>query len=336
MLIPKKTSFCIFCLTPFNDSFQASLEHIIPESIGGAVEFYCMCHKCNSDIGSLIDSKLTNDWFVRAKSQIVGVKNKKGIVPNVFKETKSFTGKDQDLECNIIINDDNKLEAEIKEIVKLNVVGEKAQINVCGNISNIDRIMEKIKTSARRKGILSKIDLDEIRQKIISESSHSQDSREVSSKFSVSREDFLKPMVKIAYEIAYYYLGEDYRTDKVGNKIHKWLVEYEDYNIENLETFISTSYTANMDNFFFNLEPHNHIVFLKSTQNKMICFVQIYDLMQIRILITNDYNKYQSCLVDNDFPLIINSATEKKASEHHFMEYVLENGVELWDKNFSD
>ena len=132
--------------------------------------------------------------------------------------------------------------------------------------------------------------------------------------------------------MAFYWLGDLYKYDEVGLKIHKWLTDYYDRDIESLKTFISTSYTGNLDNFFFNLEPHNHIIFLKNIDNKMICFVQIYDLIQIRVLLSKDFSKYLSVLKNNNFPLIINNAVNKNYDEYNFMNYFLQNGVKLWDK----
>lgn len=64
---------CIICRQP-TTSF--SDEHVIPDAIGGYYHIYSVCKECNSDMGSLVDSKLTNHKFMEFQRRLYGLKGK--------------------------------------------------------------------------------------------------------------------------------------------------------------------------------------------------------------------------------------------------------------------
>lgn len=63
-----ETFTCLYC--GFSKSIQqASLEHAIPKSLGGAhapshFKIYNVCTKCNNDLGSYVDASFSKSWFV--------------------------------------------------------------------------------------------------------------------------------------------------------------------------------------------------------------------------------------------------------------------------------
>lgn len=62
----KHTSFCIICGESFSDIVKPSKEHIIPKALGNKkLVTYCVCGKCNNDLGSNVDSYLTDYILVK-------------------------------------------------------------------------------------------------------------------------------------------------------------------------------------------------------------------------------------------------------------------------------
>lgn len=60
------TSFCIICGESFSNTVKPSKEHIIPEALGNEkLVTYCVCEKCNNDLGSNVDAYLTNYFLVK-------------------------------------------------------------------------------------------------------------------------------------------------------------------------------------------------------------------------------------------------------------------------------
>ena len=73
---------CIFCLEAFDkesEQQRRSVEHIIPDSLGGSDAFtHKDCHtKCNNDLGSQIDARLINDPIIVMARMKYALKNKK-------------------------------------------------------------------------------------------------------------------------------------------------------------------------------------------------------------------------------------------------------------------
>ena len=62
----KHTPFCIICGESFSDTVRPSKEHIIPEALGNErLVTYCVCEKCNNNLGSNVDSYLTDYILVK-------------------------------------------------------------------------------------------------------------------------------------------------------------------------------------------------------------------------------------------------------------------------------
>lgn len=66
MVRNKHTSFCIICGKSFSDTVKPSREHIIPKALGNKkLVTYCVCGKCNNDLGGNVDSYLTDFILVK-------------------------------------------------------------------------------------------------------------------------------------------------------------------------------------------------------------------------------------------------------------------------------
>lgn len=61
------------------------VEHVFPESIVGRYTIKTVCKKCNSDLGSKVDSRITDHWIVSVMRSFMGLSGKIGKVPTLFK-----------------------------------------------------------------------------------------------------------------------------------------------------------------------------------------------------------------------------------------------------------
>lgn len=108
---------CIFCLEAFDDENEQqrrSVEHIIPDSLGGTSAFtHNDCHaKCNNDLGSQIDACLIDDPIIVMMRMRYALKTKKGKLP-----TLSASGKCGGRDGAVKISADG-IEFEPKPVVK--------------------------------------------------------------------------------------------------------------------------------------------------------------------------------------------------------------------------
>ncbi|TAN07151.1 MAG: HNH endonuclease [Rhodanobacteraceae bacterium] len=62
------TFACLYCGYPYPTE-QSTLEHAIPQSLGGALapdrfKLHNVCKKCNNDLGAYVDASFAKSWFV--------------------------------------------------------------------------------------------------------------------------------------------------------------------------------------------------------------------------------------------------------------------------------
>lgn len=76
---------CIFCREPrAPDEF--SLEHVVPDAIGGTLTIRgAVCKRCNDRLGSEVDVHLTNHGMVELRRMTLRLAGKSGKVPNPFR-----------------------------------------------------------------------------------------------------------------------------------------------------------------------------------------------------------------------------------------------------------
>lgn len=72
--IPWTSDLCIYCAEPFGEEElrQRTVEHIIPDALGGILTSDCACKRCNSDLGSKVDAKAKTDPMIRSAAAKVG------------------------------------------------------------------------------------------------------------------------------------------------------------------------------------------------------------------------------------------------------------------------
>lgn len=71
--IPWTSPLCIYCAQPFGDTedTRRTIEHIIPDALGGILTSDCACRKCNSNLGSSVDAKIRSDPSIRLAARRV-------------------------------------------------------------------------------------------------------------------------------------------------------------------------------------------------------------------------------------------------------------------------
>lgn len=211
---------CIFCgksETEFDSKNCWTEEHIIPHSLGNETLKICnVCKKCNSGLGTYIDSYFVNHMIVKIIRQGLGLKSQSGEIPNAFKEGKDENGHRIRVDENFHLTtvpyyeqDGNRLrivapnEEEAKKIIKTKLLrmgfGEK-------DIQNALSMVEKTEIHS----VCPEIRYD----------------------FTIEFNRFFAEALKIAYEYAIYKLGEAYLVDPRAQEIQQYLKSAIDGNMK--------------------------------------------------------------------------------------------------------
>lgn len=289
------TSFCIICGKDFSDTVKPSKEHIIPEALGNEkLVTYCVCEKCNNDLGRNVDSYLTDYIFVKIVR-------------------KGNLEKDKDLQIfSSAMTDDKGNKYRITDqgpeiFPKVDIDNEKQSIHM-----EVASLEEGKKVA---KGILDKKfkkSNDEI-EEILSDSSTFAMSEIQDVEVGVFTQDAeldlarLKlAVIKIAFEYAVEKFRESYVTNvdamilraylKAGREGKKKFTE-EDYKIISERCHCRDSLIEDVGKYMeecqneLNSRKINHMVqILRDRDNKLICCVRLLDMnfLTFTVLLTKN------------------------------------------------
>ncbi len=217
---------CIFCKEEESkDEFPP--EHVFPESIGGSFKIDSVCRRCNSELGTKVDAKLVNDFFIKLVRFELNLPSKKGIIPLPF-EGGQLVGSPADEEGGISVS--IRREKATGDI-KISVIPK--EYNPYTNSDGIelrrfvddpveeDRLVSRVQSVCRRQG-LSILSKDEILKgfKLVKA-----DPNLIECWVNGDTADYKRAIAKIAYELACEWLGASYLNDPVGEKLRRFVRE---------------------------------------------------------------------------------------------------------------
>lgn len=190
---------CIIC----GKEKDESKEHIIPEALGNKqLTTNRVCQSCNEHLGSNVDYYLTDHPLVkliRIKAGLAGKKNKK---------IKLLDGRERDVNTGNLYD----LNSGVPKIVPRLLSDEKGHIVV--EASSFTDALVYFKKKLSRKGY-SKEKIDELCKgaRLIGQNNSAPEfKKDASINFALMD----LSAIKIAYEYAYLYLGEEYLQDPIA------------------------------------------------------------------------------------------------------------------------
>ncbi len=202
---------CIICLkepNPNEDNSKLTVEHIVPEFIGGKLTLKNVCKSCNSRLGEKIEGPLSKNFFFKAYAYFNGIKGKKDKLTNplsgTYEHPEGTLRFNDDFSIHLIPNyqihakDDGGFTFSVKADIK--------------DINNIEREVSKsISRLAKKKGkSINKKKLDEQLKKICIPSIENIkliEQPEITVRFSIDYDMIALLAIKIAYEFIAYYFG---------------------------------------------------------------------------------------------------------------------------------
>jgi uncharacterized protein YlaI len=282
---------CIICRKDkeeqlFND------EHVIPDSLGGKLIIKNVCKDCNSRLGTKIDAKLINNLLVDLVRYVHQIKGKSGKIPFPFKNGVLINDMAQKIQFN-------GMKPQLSPRVNIDTSNKIANIRV-SNQNEANKIIKKI---LKRQGVVN-LSEKELRSNIISKRS-TKFQPEIRINDQINIEGIEIALVKIAYEIAYYWLGEIYLNDSLGERISNMIFQYSmngEYKLEYELIIGKTLKDKLMDAFINKYSPlfkfDNidivHIIVLFEYEGQVKCWIRIFDVFERMISVSNDSKQYRN------------------------------------------
>ena len=260
---------CIICWQPQQ---EFSDEHVIPKALGGYYHIRSVCKKCNSHLGSHVDSKLVNHLISRFARYTGNLTGKSKTLPNPFIGTHTLAT-DPGQKVRLHLDTDGKFHPHLvpKIDYDLDLDRQELRLSVVVDASDRDKILPSIE---------KKYGLDIDRQSLPIESSPAT----VRARFSVDTLEFKIGLLKIAYEFAIDNLPS-YRNDESATSIAAVLTraDYEEAATyaaigNGLDRSILQSLREIID-----FQKENHYLILITSPFGIVCFVHLHNSFSIGV-----------------------------------------------------
>jgi hypothetical protein len=285
---------CIFCKKERKED-EFSSEHVFPESIGGSLQINTVCRACNSILGSDVDSKLTDHFFVKLIRYELGLTGKKGRIPLPFKQGElvrgpgdsqgpiravfRHDGKDRDLRGRVLPKQfDPKITGRGMEQHKFVASPEDAH-----------HLVAMVQSFLKKQG-LTELSKDEIlaQCKLVEA-----DPNLVEADVEIDTLRYKRAVAKIAYELAYQWLGVDYVEDPVAEKLRRFV-------LENLPGTSEATIVNGRVGFrpvrnsheLLSCQPFTHIGRIKLSDGVLVCDISIFNLIRGSIIVSETPERY--------------------------------------------
>lgn len=264
---------CIIC----DELNQGSEEHIIPLSLGNkSLKIYDVCKSCNNRLGDNVDNYLVNHIFIQIIRQRLRLKGESGKIPNPFKEGTDKEGRiihvDDSFTPHTIPRllqvDENKLSIEAPTREQAKQMGAK-------RLKRMGFDKDKIEDFYNQVDIMP---MKEFQPDIMYNAD-------------VDFNKFFLAALKIAYEYAFFRLGELFYQDETAYEIRNILYDATKGNFQKQYKKINI-----MPKVLFNIlipmqdQNYHMLIIHKDAADKLITSVSLF---------MNPAFSYSVCIAEN-------------------------------------
>lgn len=220
---------CIFCL----EVKEPTDEHIFPGAIGGTLTIDRVCKQCNDWLGANIDVLLTNHDLILLERAKMGIRNRAGNMINPWKDVFRNGVMADDLEQKVRIVLDPKTGRPTPKILykaaKKTLENGDEIVQITMDAQEIDQL-EKVVHRYRRRAGLEPLSNDEIQALIETAKADIRtiSQPEVKHSLKIDVMDYKRAILKIAYELAWLWLGDKYLNDPVAEKLRNSILKDEE------------------------------------------------------------------------------------------------------------
>lgn len=266
---------------------------MLPLAIGGTITTDRVCIECNSILGSRVDAALSDYFPIRNRRAELGIAGHSGVPPGRF-ELLDGVGQ---------LSDGKRVRTKInKQTGKLDVRqlyhaadvvlpdGQKArQISV--DVRDKDRLPTIIQRERRRHG-LAPLDGDQLALEVSKCTIQTIDKPCVLYSFQINSTYLRHAIVKIAYELAFLWLGETYLSDPLAAELRTAVCDSHPTSTDKLMGSIGH---AGENPVFDYWTPHNahHLAYGNVVRGVgVVIAVRIFDIYAGSVVVSREPERY--------------------------------------------
>jgi hypothetical protein len=285
---------CIFC---FNEA-AATEEHVFPEAIGGSFSIWRLCKKCNDTFGTTVDPLLTNHATSLIHRQILDIRGKRGALPELFTTGTMKRDDDRPGPRTVRIRSTIDPKTGVLGARILPTFQEEVGADGAGTISAVfgdeTDLRRWFKKELGRRGILPATQeaFDELYARSVTIGTIDSPAGNYRIDFDLFR--FRKALTKIAYELAWHWLGDTWLQDAVAKKMRRVLRSEPKevlpirgrMDIGTGEEFFDVIVKA------MALQPHEHFGMLMRVENRAAILLTLFNSFFAAVEVSSEADRY--------------------------------------------
>jgi hypothetical protein len=211
---------CIICL----EDRPSSEEHVFPLAIGGRLTIDRVCRECNSDLGSRIDPGLTDNFIIKNRRADLGLSGNSGNAPPPYEMLTGVSRLKADPTRKVAVTFNEKTQKidvrSIPQITDVTLPDGNAGQKMIIDAQDLHLLPKLLQRERKRHGLppLTPAQLGEEIAKISRLTPIEEPARivkDIKVDFSLLHFAF----IKIAYELAFIWLGDSYLDDPMAAKL---------------------------------------------------------------------------------------------------------------------
>lgn len=285
---------CIFCL----EDRPGSVEHVFPKAIGGTLTFDRVCQSCNSMLGTRVDAALSDSFMVRGRRAELGLAGNSGVPPalhEILLGVHELDGK-PDQRIEVTFNKATR-KLELRTLHHASDVtmpdGTKAR-QIVVDTRDVDQIPKIIQRERKRHGLepLPEEQLaEEVRKFTGNSITIAKPTLLIKRTYD---ESFLRhALAKIAYELAFLWLGERYLDDPSAVVLRAAICDPSSNSIDGLPAWFGDAEVCEVLQ-FWSADKNHHLAYAFPSESRIALVVRVFDIHAAAVWVTQDAARYLS------------------------------------------
>jgi hypothetical protein len=297
LAIDSPTMRCIFC----TNERPPSLEHVFPLAIGGHITTDRVCKECNSTLGSRVDAALSDFLPIRVRRAELGLAGNSPAPPGRFELLSGDVQMVGEAGGRLRVKyDEATKKLDLRRLYQASDIvtpdGKKIrQITI--DARDKDQLPVIIQRERKRHG-LPPLSSEELAIEASNYTANTIENPNVLFNVSASFAYLRHSMFKIAYELAFLWLGETYLDDPLAVELRTAICKSDIASTDGLPGYVGEA--SECEAFIKTWIPHpaHHLAYSNVFSNHVMIAVRIFDLYAACVPVSREATRYFGSAAD--------------------------------------
>ena len=267
---------CIFCFT----EKAGTEEHVFPLAIGGWLVTQRVCKDCNSYLGSHVDSTLNNHVLIKYRRGQLSLAGNSGNAPKALEvlfgngtladdpAQKVFVGtaRDGSIDVRLLHKSETVTQEDGSVVRRISIDARDA--------SQLPNILQRERKRAGLQPLADDVLAGEVRR-VLTAGVNRLEGYKVHHRVEIDTMKFRLGVLKIAYELAFIWLGDSYLSDPRAAEIRSVLLGKQDISSSKLPGTITIGVIPPLT--LWGRHKDSHVAFGYNINSKPVVCIKIFD-----------------------------------------------------------